>query len=283
MWLKNLSIYGIRNVAVLEGLEEKISQAKFLPPGTHEVKTQGFVPVFGDQLVFQTHGQLLLRFATEKKVVPKSAVDSLVEARCEELEEQQGFPPGKLTRKEIVERARDELVAKALTTRKDIHIWVDTLKRRLVIGTASNPVCDDVIKLLLKCIEKLDLEHLPAWPGKVLGEWIDEAPYGFSVDDKVNLRYPNNRGTTVAYNKADLGAHRALEHIRAGAEVASLAMTFNDRVSFTISPVQRLTGVKPLDIIKESQAVPDVDRFENDVILMSREYGELIDQVVQSA
>lgn len=283
MLFKNLSIYGIGNLLALDGLEEKLQEVRFLAPGTHEMKTQGFVPVRDDLLVFRSHGHILLRFKQEKKVLPKTAIDQVVEARCDELEEQQGFRPGKKATKELRERAVDELLARALTTSKSTLVWFDVANKRMMIDTSSNPVCDDVIRVLLKCTDRLDLTHLKAWPGKVLGEWVDEAPTCFSVDDKVSLRYPNNRGTTVTYNKADLGAHRALEHIKAGAEVASLAMTYNDRLSFTVSPVQRLTSIKALDILKETQAVPDADAFENDFMLMAGECAKLIDAVIEAA
>jgi recombination associated protein RdgC len=56
---------------------------------------------------------MLLRFDTDEKILPTSVINRVAKARAAELEEQQGFPPGKKAMKELKERVADELLPRA--------------------------------------------------------------------------------------------------------------------------------------------------------------------------
>lgn len=286
MWPKNATIYGISPKANFP--IEQLQAARFVPATSSELMTSGFSPVRGDELAYKHGKHTLLRFTIEKKHIPASAVAVMLEERCVALEEQQGFRPGKKAMKDLKERIIDELLPRALATRRSTLIWIDQDQHRIVVDTASNSTADDVLRALIKAFAGLvDLGFQDTgWPrAKVLNSWVvDEPPTDFTVDDAVVLQHPGENGTLVKFERAHLDSNDVQLHLGAGASVQALAMTFNSRISFIMTQNMQLRKIKPLDILKEgADAEKDVDRFDSDVALMTRELGVLIDSLVQAA
>jgi recombination associated protein RdgC len=64
-----------------------------------------------------------------------------------------------------------------------------------------------------------------------------------------------------------------------------LAMTWDDRVSFVLTPSLTIKRVTPLDVIKEAAdptAQSDDERFESDVTLMTGELGRMLVDLVDA-
>jgi recombination associated protein RdgC len=120
------------------------------------------------KLVHVVNKQMLMMLGTEKKLLPGSVITQVAKARAAELEEQQGFPPGKKAMKELKERVADELLPRAFSIRSNVWTWIDPVNGWLVVDAASPAKADDVIKLLLKAVDKLPLESLRVqarrWP-----------------------------------------------------------------------------------------------------------------------
>jgi recombination associated protein RdgC len=283
MWLKNATVYGISPKAQFP--IEQLQAARFIPVGTHDLQSVGFSPVHEGELAFRQGKHTLLRFTIEKKHIPGSAVAVLVEDKAAALEKAQGFPPGKKQRKELKERSLDELLPRALSTRRTTQVWIDQDQHRIVIDSASNNVCDEIIKAMIKLFPTIEFQDV-RWPrAKVVTTWLnDEAPIDFSIDDAVALQYPGEKGKRVKFDRANLDAQDVQTHLAAGAHVDSVAMTFASRLSFVMTDNMRIRRIKPLDILQEGRdAEKDVDRFASDVALMTRELGVLIDSLVQEA
>jgi recombination associated protein RdgC len=74
-------------------------------------------------------------------------------------------------------------------------------------------------------------------------------------------------------------------HIEAGKQCMRLAMTWDDRVSFVLTPSLTVKRVTPLDVIKEAAdptAQNDDERFESDVTLMTGELGRMLTDLVEA-
>lgn len=280
MWPKNATIYGISPKAHFN--LEQLQAARFAPAMSQEPQASGFVPVRGE-LAYKQGKHTLLRFMVEKKHIPASAVAVMVEEKAAAMEKEQGFPPGKNARKELKERVVDELLPRALSTRRVTSVWIDQDQHRIVIDSAASSVVDEIVKALLKVFGEIGLQDV-SWPrAKVLTEWVnDEAPRDFTLDDSLVLQYPGAKGTVVKYERGGPGSMDVLDNLQRGAIVQSVAMTFASRVSFVMTDNNQIRKIKPLDITRETETV-EADRFDNDVALMTRELGVLIDALVQEA
>jgi recombination associated protein RdgC len=230
--------------------------------------------------------QMLIVLGTEKKLLPNSVINQVAKARAAEMEEAQGFAPGKKAMKELKERVADELLPRAFSIRSNVWTWIDPVNGWLVVDAASPAKADDVIKLLLKAVDRMPLESLRVQrsPVGVMTEWLqsDEAPAGFTVDMDTELRATGESKAAVRYVKHSLDPEEVRRHIANGKQCTRLAMTWDSKISFVLTESLAIKGVKPLDVLSEKEASVrnDDERFDGDFMLMTGELAQLMADVV---
>jgi len=288
---KNLQVYRLPApwAITADQLASALAAQAFTPASSNELLRQGFEPpLAGGDLVHAVAGQFLLQLKTEKKVMPAAAVNAVAKAKADELEEQQGFRPGKKVMKELKERAADEMLPRAFTVPSVTRVWIDPVNGWLVIDAASANKADDVIKMLLKSVDRMPLESLRVQrsPVAMMTAWLeaDEAPHNFTIDQDAELRATGESRAAVRFVKHSLDPEDIRRHIAAGKQSTRLAMTWNSRISFVLTESLAIKSVKALDILKEGQAYPanDVERFDNDFTLMSGELAKLLADLVEA-
>lgn len=283
--LKNLTIYALKNADKLtkEALHIALSKIQFTECGTHDMQSQGWIsPRNDDLLVHEVNKQFLLMFVTEKKVLPSDTIKKVTSDRAAELEEQQGFAPGRKALKDLKERVIDELIPRAFTTRRFTRVWIDTVNGYLGIDTSAPAKADEVIKFLLKTGAHLELEAIRTKQSvqAAMTGWLesDEAPAGFTVDQDAELRSLNETKSTVKYVRHTLEHGDVAQHIAAGKQCTKLAMTWNDRISFVLTEKLTLNKIKLLDVMTEQHdtGINQVERFDSDFALFTGEAANLI-------
>lgn len=288
---KNLQVYRLPApwAVTADQLASALAAQAFTPASSNELLRQGFEPPReGSELVHAVAGQFLLQLKTEKKVMPAAAVNAVTKAKADELEEQQGFRPGKKAMKELKERAADEMLPRAFTVPSVTRVWIDPKNGWLVIDAASAGKADEVIKLLLKAVDRMPLESLRVQrsPVAMMTGWLeaDEAPHNFTIDQDTELRATGAGQAKVRFVKHSLAPADVGRHIAAGKQCTRLAMTWNSRISFVLTESLAIKSVKALDILKEGQAYPanDVERFDNDFTLMTGELAKLLADLVDA-
>ncbi|MCC2954747.1 recombination-associated protein RdgC [Massilia sp. IC2-477] len=291
MWFKNLQIYRLPAPWAFnpEQMEEALQSQAFTPASSNELLRQGWDSPRGNgKLVHVVNKQMLMMLGNEKKLLPSSVINQVAKAKAAELEEQQGFPPGKKAMKDLKERVADELLPRAFSIRSNVWVWIDPVNGWLVVDAASPAKADDVIKMLLKAVDRMPLESLRVQksPVAVMTGWLeaDEAPYGFTIDQDTELRATGESRAAVRYVKHTLEPDDIRRHIAAGKQCTRLAMTWNERISFVLTESLAIKSIKPLDVIKEGEAVTysDDERFDNDITLMTGELAKLLADVVEA-
>jgi DNA segregation ATPase FtsK/SpoIIIE-like protein len=190
--------------------------------------------------------------------------------------------------KELKERVADELLPRAFSIRSNVWTWIDPVNGWLVIDAASPGKADEVIKLLLKAVDKLPLESLRVErsPVGVMTAWLeaDDAPAGFTVDMDTELRATGESKAAVRYVKHSLDPEEVRRNIKAGKQCTRLAMTWDSKISFVLTESLAIKGLKPLDVIaeNESAAKDDDERFDADFMLMTGELAKLMADVVEA-
>jgi recombination associated protein RdgC len=292
MWFKNLQIYRLPAPWSMTAVDlgAMLLPQAFTPTSSSEMLRQGWARPRGENgaLVHEVGGQYLLKLVTEKKVLPSKVIKQVAKERAAELEEQQGFPPGRKAMKELRERVADELLPRAFPVRSELDVWVDPKNGWLAIDTSSPNKADDVIKLLLKAVDQMPLESMRVQrsPVAVMTGWLesDEAPAGFTVDQDATLRATGESKAQVGYKRHTLDPEEMRRHIAAGKQCARLAMTWNSRISFVLTEQLAIKGVKPLDVIKENETITysDDERFDNDIMLMTGELAKMMTDLVEA-
>ncbi len=296
MWFKNLQIYRLTAPWTMtsEQLEDSLAPQAFTACGNLDMQTQGWVPPRphkdgGGALVHTVNRQILLQLATEKKLLPSTVINQVTKARAAEIEEQQGFKPGRKQMKELKEQVTDELLPRAFSIRRSTFVWIDPVNGWMVVDAASPAKADEVFKLLLKSLESLPFASLRTErsPLSAMTDWLaaDEAPAGFTVDQDTELRATGEGKATVRYVRHTIEAEDVRRHIAAGKQCTRLAMTWADRVSFVLTESLAVKRVAPLDVLKEntdSTMQNEDERFDTDFALMTGELAKLIGDLVEA-
>ncbi|MYM34876.1 recombination-associated protein RdgC [Duganella sp. FT94W] len=289
---KNLQIYRLPApwAMTADALASMLASQAFTPPSSNELLRQGWdAPRPGGGLVHTVNKQMLLLLRTEKKLLPATVVNQVTKARAAELEEAQGFAPGKKAMKELKERVADELLPRAFSIQSTTPVWIDPVNGWLVVDAASPAKADEVIKLLLKAVDRMPLESLRVKrsPVGVMTEWLqtDEAPAGFTVDQDATLRATGESKAQVAYKKHTLEPDDVRRHIAAGKQCTRLAMTWDSKISFVLDESLAIKSVKPLDVLLENDKGTirnDDERFDGDFMLMTGELSKLLTELVEA-
>ncbi|HZW22297.1 recombination-associated protein RdgC [Noviherbaspirillum sp.] len=292
MWFKNLQIYRLTAPWTLssEQLEAALAPQTFAPCSSLDLQTQGWVsPRDNGMLVHTVNRQMLLQLGTEKKLLPSTVINQVTKARAVELEEQQGFKPGRKQMKELKEQVTDELLPRAFSIQRSTRVWIDPVNGWLVIDAAGAAKADEVFKLLLKSLESLPFAVLRTErsPLSAMTDWLaaDEAPPGFSIDQDTELRSTGEGKATVRYVRHTLDPDDVRRHIANGKQCTRLAMTWADRVSFVLSETLAVKRVAPLDVLKENADAStqnEDERFDTDFALMTGELAKMIAELVEA-
>ena len=292
MFFKNLQLYRLPAPwsMTAERLAEFLAPQAFVPVSSNELMRQGWMPPrgAGEPLVHAVGGQFLLKLTTQRKVMPAAAVNGRAKEMAAELERQQGFPPGKKAMRELKERAADEMLPRAFAVMSSTHVWIDPKNGWLVVDAAGPAKADDVVKLLLKAVDKMPLESLRVQrsPAAVMTGWLeaDQAPYGLTIDQDATLRASGESRAQVGYKRHSLEPDDMRRHIAAGKQCTRLAMTWNDRISFILDETLAIKGVTPLDVLKEggAPAYDEQERFDGEFALMTGELAKLLADLVEA-
>ena len=292
MWFKNLQIYRLTAPWTLssEQLEAALAPQTFAPCSSLDMQTQGWVsPRDNGMLVHTVNRQMLLQLGTEKKLLPSTVINQVTRARAAELEEQQGFKPGRKQMKELKEQVTDELLPRAFSIQRSTRVWIDPVNGWLVIDAAGAAKADEVFKMLLKSLESLPFALLRTErsPLSAMTDWLaaDEAPAGFTVDQDTELRSTGEGKATVRYVRHTLEPDDVRRHIAGGKQCTRLAMTWADRVSFVLTETLAVKRVAPLDVLKEnadSSTQNEDERFDTDFALMTGELAKMISELVEA-
>lgn len=290
MWFKNLQIYRIPAPWAIssEQLEGFLSKQAFAECSSLEMQSQGWVsPRDNGMLVHTVNRQIILALGTEKKLLPATVINQVTKARAAEIEEQQGFAPGRKQLKDLKEQVTDELLPRAFSIRRTTWVWIDPVNGWLVVDASSPAKAEEVLKLLLGSVDKLQVAGLRTVhsPLTSMTDWLvaDEAPHGFTVDQDTELRANGEGKATVRYVRHTLEADDVRRHIAAGKQCTRLAMTWADRVSFVLTEGLAIKRIAPLDVIKEENDVTsknDDERFDSDLALMTGELNKLLNDLV---
>ncbi|HWI05789.1 MAG TPA: recombination-associated protein RdgC [Acidimicrobiales bacterium] len=263
MWFRNLSAYRLPRPCNLTSAHvgAALEPMEFKPCESLEMYSVGWVEPFNDgQLAYPIPGgHFFAALCSEKKNVPAQVVDRMTRERCAELEQQQGFRPGRKQTKEIKEAVIDELLPRAFTTRAVTRVWFDPVGGWLAMDTASAARCDEVFRMLVRSFEggqfACNTLRTKLSPRAAMTDWLasDEMPADFTADHEAELQGTGDGKPTLRYIRHVLDD--TPRHVAAGKQCTRLAMTWADRISFVLTDGLALKRIAPLDVLKEGEPV----------------------------
>lgn len=292
MWFRNLQLYRLPANwdMTADRLCEQLARLTFQPCGSQDLASQGWSAPLQDSLVHSVDGQWMIALGVEQRLLPSSVVKQVAEDRAEELEEQQGFKPGRKQMKEIKEAVMQELLPRAFTRRRKVYAWIDPQGGYLAIDASSRSAAEPLIECLHKALDELPLKLLNTQmsPGAAMTSWLagNEAPDGFTIDQDCELRAVTDEASAVRYVRHSLEGDEIREHIAAGKQVSKLALTFDDKISFLLTDKFEIKRLTPLETLSEEGGQNDSatreEQFSVDFALMTGELRRLIPAVLEA-
>ena len=287
MWFKNLKIYRLASSwnQTPDQLDALLAKEAFVSAGAGAPLSVGWVPPREQdaRFAYSVDRQILCAHRTEKKLLPATVINQFVKVRAIELEEQQGFKPGRKQMRDLKEEVTNSLLPRAFSLQRDTRVWIDPVNHWLVIDTASTSKAEEILSALGKAIYPFPVEPIQVTisPGAAMTDWIisGQAAPNFSIDQDAELRAGGDKAAVVRYVKHALDSDELQTHVQGGKQCSRLALTFNDRVSFVLNEsldIKRVTALDILDETDSQMAANENEKFDGDFTLMCAELNLLL-------
>jgi recombination associated protein RdgC len=288
MWFKNLQIYRMTGWNLTtDALEAQLSRHPLQACLSMEMQSIGWTPPKEDNEKFvHVLGQhALISLGIEKKLLPGTVINQLTKERAVEIEQQQGFKPGRKQLRDIKEDITIELLPRAFTLRHKTHAWIDTTGGWFVIDTSNINKADEFTEMLFKSVDDVTLKPLNTHfsPSAAMTGWLSgsEIPTTFTIDRHCELRGMDDEQSTVSYTRHSLDSEEITRHVKSGKEATRLAMTWRDKISFVLHENMQLRRISPLEILKEPTESTE-EEFDSDFAIMTGEFAQLLPDLIEA-
>lgn len=275
-------------------LESALAAEPFAECGATQQKSTGWVLPRGDEhgaLVESVGGQWIARFVIESKSVPGDAVRRKLQESVEKVEKTTGRQPGKKETRDLRDDALIALLPQAFPRRTQIAVWVDPVRRRLVLDTATQGKADEVITSLVRVSSQgfaVGFLQTATSPQAGMAAWLadvegDALPHVFNIERECELMGGGEEPAVVKFGRHPLQIEEVRQHIAEGKLPTRLALSWAGRIGFTLT--QRLQLLKIAfqeGVLDTRQDAPTEDRFDADVALITGELSSLIDDLVEA-
>ena len=286
MWFKNLVVYRLPEswTADTDDLDRKLAHEALQACGGFQMESRGWVCPHEDGLfLHRQNRQWLFGLGEEQKLLPASVVRQEAQVRADDMARQQAHPVSRKQMRDLKAQVLNELLPRALVTRRTTHAWIDSVSNWLVIDTSGEAKAEQFMEVLRRTDEgfparRLETERSPA---SAMSQWLiqGEVPGAFTIDQDLELRAADGSKATVRYVRHSLEGKEIRDHINGGKTVVRLGLTWNDRISFVLTEQLQIKRVTFLDILKreaDAEVEDDDQQFEIDFALMTGEFALLL-------
>ena len=300
--LKNITVFRLNNQeegsaqANLSDLESACREATFQPCGATDKLSTGFAPVTGvghSELVRSYDDARVFKFTVQTKSVPAAALRHELNLRCKEIEKATGKAVKGKQKKEIKEDIERELLPRAFAKTNETFIVVDQEAKQLIVGSTSAKIVDQAIAAIIRLYGQAGQQISPeffadsAQAVAKMSTWLDPqgAPDEFTVDRNLELKIPGQK-TSVRYADHNLELREIQEHISQGKRPTLMSLTYNERLSFTLTQSLAIKGITLLDVEEESTDGADQGDaqaiFDAQAVLLIAELSQMIDSLANA-
>lgn len=273
----------------LAQIEQALDAERFVPCGASQEKAIGWVEPRGEAhglLVEAVNSQRIFKLKIETRGVPGSVVTRKAKERSAQIEATEGRKPGKKEMKDIKEDVKLSLMPMAFSKESSVWVWIDPETQLLVIDAGSQAKADEVITMLVKSFAGLSLALINTQmsPQAAMATWLttQEAPAGFSVDRECELKAADESKSVVRYVRHALDTDEVKQHVEGGKLPTRLALTWEGRVSFSLTEALQLKKITFLEVVFEATSAEKDEGFDADVALATGELRKLLPDVMEA-
>ena len=273
----------------LAQIEEALDAERFVPCGASQEKAIGWVEPRGEAhgpLVEAVGGQRILKLKIETKGVPGSVVTRKAKERSADIESATGRKPGKKEMKEIKEDVKMSLMPMAFSKEASVLVWIDTTSQLLVMDAGSQAKADEVVTMLVRSLAGLSvtLINTQMSPQSAMASWLmtQESPAAFSVDRECELKAADESKSVVRYVRHPLDTDEVKQHVEGGKLPTRLALSWEGRVSFSLTEALQLKKITFLEGVFEGTSAEKDEGFDADVAIATGELRKLLPDLFEA-
>lgn len=253
-------------------LEAHLVERPWRPLLSGERVRHAFVEGNNGRRVQTFPGGYAIRLRTDAKVLPATVINTEVDRRTKQVEQEHGTQLDREQRAEIKEAVLTELLAKALVTQRYTTAYYDAVEQLLFVDTSTPKVADAVMNELVQCCasvktETLNVADLRMGVTTRLQQTIEDGASHFGEFDigsslNLNRKSPGEPLERVTYTECDIATDEVLHQIRRGFRVESLELC-HQGVYFRLTDKFRLKRFQWPDL-EGPEDVEAIERWEHD-------------------
>ena len=289
---KNLIVYrlGPDGPANMSQIQDALERDRFIECGLTQAMSVGWIEPRGvahGPLIEVIDGQWLLTLQVEQRILPGAVVRRKAEELAAQVEKATGRKPGKKQMRELKDQATLDLLPLSFTKRAAVKIWIAPAQRLLMIDAGSAARADLALTALTKSLVGVSAQGIQTELSATVAmtEWLasQEAPRGFAIDRDCELKAADGERPVVRYARHALDIDEIRGHLQAGKQPTRLALTWNGRVSFTLTDALQIKKLAFLDGVFEGRkAGRDDEAFDADAAIATGELAPLIGDLIDA-
>lgn len=266
MWFNNAVIYQYE-LDKNTNLPESLASEGLKPCPPHARFIYGWLPVFADELVFETADCSMICMGKEERILPRSVITRHLSERVSAIETQQGRTLKRAEKSQMAEDLEFELLPKSFCLQKRLPALFDHSSQRLYINSASHNQASQLTSLLRKTVPGIHIEPLTFEENLSIrfASWINNPsllPSSFQLASDcllISLDDEKKRFTCKGY---ELPADEILTLLSQGLAAAELSIIWNERVQLTLTQDFTFKKMKCLDYLTDE--LNDIRQLEEE-------------------
>ena len=296
MWFRNLQIYRFNKPFELDAdsLNEALESKAFKPCGSQQPFSAGWTKPLGKhgtQLVHATNGKLMVCAKREERIMPAAAVRDVLNARIEEIEAKEDRKVRGKEKTDLKDEVIMDMLPRAFTRSSLTYAYIDPQNSCLIIDAASVSKAEELTVLLRDAIGTLPVRPLTVnnAPYSVFTQWLKQghADVDFALQDSCELKSMEDGGGTVRISKQELVDSEEVQvHLEAGKLVTKLALTYKERIRFTMDDTLVIKQFKFLDVVTDVLDEVNADsaaaEFDAKFAIMALELEDMLPSLAQA-
>jgi recombination associated protein RdgC len=272
MWFRNLTTYRLTQpLTISQGeLEEALNKKLARECANQEISTFGFVSPFepketdrtdaSPSLSHWSNNAFLIAARSETKNLPGQVVRDELEAKVKSIEAEQIRKIYKKERDQLKDEIIQALLPRAFIKRSTIFAYFDLDSGLVYVDSASPKKAEDILSTLREAIGSLPLRPVSVKiaPSATMTEWLKlkKSAENFIVLGNCTLTDSQDDGGSVKLKDQDLTSEEVALHLAAGKQVTSLALAYEQTMSFVLSDRLIITKLRYEDLLLD-QAIKD--------------------------
>ena len=233
-------------------------------------------------LTFKSY--ILISLRTERRDVPKDAINAELAKRVDEFEQRTGALPRRPEKSALRDEVYQGMLPRAFSKSSYTQILIDTERDLIFVDAASAKSAENALAMLRKTVQSLPVYPVAAAtpPELVMTKWLkeDEAPQGVTIGDGrltfANLHFSNKKASLSNIGQCDATS----ELLNADNVITSMSLSLETQfgLSLILNNALQLKRLAFSDALKEKAREDAADQVgeQDDALKAVMEEGTFI-------